>query len=237
MLQDKRILITGSSRGIGASIAKLAQGYGAEVILHGRTETAELLQLQDRLGVCSVTFDVTDHHAVQVAVSRLGRIDVLINNAGVNPSRTFAELSLEDWHEVFSVNFFGALHVSKAVLKSFGSGGGKIINVASVKGLNSVSGKPAYAASKAALIRLTSSMAEEMAAHGVLVNAVAPGFVDTEMTSRTLSPQLLKQIERVPLGRTARPEEIAEVVLFLASARANYITGQCIVVDGGLSIV
>ncbi len=238
MLNGKTLLITGSSRGIGAATARLAKKYGAEVILHGKSESEELRKIAKELGSRYVAFDVGDEDAVEKAVSKLGDIDILVNNAGVNPSKTFQELTSADWQEIFNANLFGVVNVSRAVLKGMmARGGGKIINIASIKGFSHVSGKPAYAASKAAVMRITSSMAEEFAPYGILVNAVAPGFVDTEMTGASLSPKIISQMDGIPLKRMAKPEEIAEVILFAASDKASYITGQTIVVDGGLSVV
>ncbi len=220
MLRNRTILITGSSRGIGAAIAKLAEKYGAKVILHGRE-----------------TFDVSDEEAVEREISKLPSIDILINNAGINPSKTFLELSSKDWKDIFDTNVFGLVNVSRAVLKGMMKRKkGKIVNIASIKAYNTTSGKPAYAASKAAVMRITSSMAEEFAPYGILVNAVAPGFVETEMTKASMSPKIEAQIKKIPLKRMAQPEEIAEAVLFLASDKANYITGQTLLVDGGYSI-
>ncbi len=237
MLEDKTILITGSSRGIGAAIARLARNYGANVVLHGRIESERLRALASKLNSSYICCDVADEAAVQREINKLGSIDILVNNAGINPSKTFMELKNKDWHEIFETNVFGIANFSRTVLPGMiERKSGKIINIASIKGYNHVAGKPAYAASKAAVIRLTSSMAEEFAPYGILINAVAPGFVDTEMTRATLSPKIQAQIDRILLGRVAKPEEIAEIVCFLASDKTSYITGQTICVDGGYSI-
>jgi 3-oxoacyl-[acyl-carrier protein] reductase len=234
MLAHKRILITGSSRGIGAATARLATKYGAEVILHGKSESAELKKLVKELGAAYLVFDVTDEKAVEKEIAKVKKIDVLVNNAGINPSKTFKELTAKDWEEIFKVNVFGVVHVSRAVLRSMKKG--SIVNIASIKALNSVSGKPAYAASKAAVMRMTSSMAEEFAPQGIRVNAVAPGFTETEMTVASMSAKIKAQIDKIPLKRMAKPEEIAEAILFLASDKTAYITGQTIFVDGGYSV-
>ncbi len=238
ILKGKKILITGSSRGIGAATASLAKYYGAEVILHGKTESDELIKLAKEIDSLYIFCEVSDEEAVARELSKIGPIDVLINNAGINPSKTFMELTSKDWKQIFDVNLGGIINFSKAILpRMIEKKHGKIINLSSFKGYNYVSGKPAYASSKAAVMRLTSSMAEEFAAYNIKINAVAPGFTETEMTASTTSPKIQSQIDKIPLKRMAKPEEIAEMILFLASDKANYITGQTFCVDGGLSIV
>ena len=237
MLKNKTILITGSSRGIGAATARLAKKYGAKVILHGRSESVELKKLVKELKCRYFVSDVRDEESLKKEIKKLKNIDILVNNAGINPSKTFEQLTNEDWREIFEVNVFGVVNVSREVLGNMVKRkGGKIINIASIKGLNSISGKPAYASAKAAVIRLTASMAEEFSPYNVLVNAVAPGFTETEMTKASLSPKIREQIRKIPLQRMAKPNEIAEAVLFLASSKADYITGQTLVVDGGYSV-
>lgn len=237
MLHGKTILITGSSRGIGAATARLAKQYGAKVILHAKSETAELRSLAAELNAPHVYCDLADAAATKETLGTLTDIDILINNAGVNPSKTFAELTPTDWQDIFAVNVFGVVHASQAVLPAMQKRrSGSIVNISSIKGYGFVSGKPAYAASKAAVMRITTSMAEEYALYTIRVNSVAPGFTETEMTARSLSPTIQGQIDTIPLKRMATPEEIAEAVLFLASDKARYITGQVLAVDGGYSI-
>ena len=240
ILEGKRVLITGSSRGIGAAIARLAKNYGAKVILHGRNESAALQSLSTELSSEYITCDVSDEQEVRAAVRRLEEkgesIDVLINSAGINLSKPFLEQSWESWNETFTVNVMGTVNFSKAVLtKMLQRENGRIINISSIRGYQNTSGSPAYAASKAAIINLTASMAKEFAP-SILVNAVAPGFTNTEMTQQTMTERTKRQISEIPVGRLAEPEEIAEVVLFLASEKAKYITGQTIIVDGGYSL-
>lgn len=238
MLENKTILITGSARGIGAATARIAKSYGATVILHGKTESEELKKLSKTLKSSYTVFDVADENATSREIGKFKRIDILVNNAGINPSKTFTQLTSEDWRQIFEVNVWGVINVSKAVITGMMKRrSGKIINIASIKGFPHISGKPAYAASKSAIIRVTSSMAEEFAPYNILVNAVAPGFTATAMTKASLSPKIQGQIDKIPLKRMATPNEIAEVILFLASAKSDYITGQTIAVDGGYSII
>lgn len=240
MLENKTILITGSSRGIGAATARLAKNYGANVILHGKTLSQPLKDLAKEINSPYVFCDITDEEEVKNAVLKIledaGKIDVLVNSAGLNISKPFMKLSSEVWLDIFKVNVLGTVNFSKAVIPVMQKNkSGKIINLASVKGYPKTSGRAAYASSKAAIITLTASMAKEFAPH-ILVNAVAPGFTDTEMTESTWSERVQKQVNQTLLGRMAKPEEIAEVILFLASDKASYMTGQTILVDGGYSL-
>ena len=234
-LEGKRILITGSSRGIGAATARLARDYKAKVILHGETNSKHLRDLASELETNYIFCDVRDEETIKRNINNLGGIDILVNNAGINPSKTFMRLESQDWRDIFDVNVLGVVNFSKAVIPYMLKKGGRIINIASIKGFSHVSGKPAYAVSKAAIIRMTSSMAEEFAPK-VLVNAVVPGFTKTDMVKKTISLKIQSQIDKIPLGRMAQPKEIAEMILFLASDKARYITGQTFVVDGGYSI-
>lgn len=235
LLEGKTIFISGSSRGIGASTARLAKYYGAKVILHGKTESPALVKLARELDSPYLFFDIVDEDAVQQGMAKLGPIDVLINNAGINPSKVFMDLTLNEWKEVFATNLFGPVILSRAVIpQMLSSERGCIINVSSIKAGSNIQGKPSYATSKAALARLTSSMANEFAPQ-IRVNSVAPGFTETDMTEHTLSKQIQNQIDKIPLGRMASPKEIAEAILFLASDKASYITGQTLCVDGGYS--
>ena len=236
MLKDKTILITGSSRGIGAATARLAKKYNARVILHGKTESVELKNLAKELNAPYIFCDVSNESAVKTAIASLGKVDILVNNAGISISKSFQDATLEDWKETFNTNIFGIINFSQAIIPNMLSQKyGKIINISSIKGYPNTAGRPAFASSKAAIISLTASMAKEFAPH-ILVNAVAPGFTKTETTEKDWSERIYKQISQSLLKRSAEPEEIAEVILFLASDKSNYITGQTIVVDGGYTV-
>lgn len=234
MLKGKTILITGSSRGIGAAVASLAKEYGAKVILHGRTESKELKKLSKKLKSSYIVCEAGFEEEVKKAVGEK-KIDILINNAGISISKPFLELTNEDWASVINTNLIGTVNFSKAVLPQMIKRGGSIVNISSIKGLPGRAGRAAFAASKAALITMTASMAKEFKPK-IRVNCIAPGFTETETTKKDWTERIYKQIKSVPLGRAAKPKEIAEVVLFVASDKANYINGQTIVVDGGYNI-
>ena len=235
-LNKPSILITGSSRGIGKAIAKVCNQNGFEVILHGRCKTKRLQALAEELNSSIVCFDVTKESEIKNAFLKLSKLDILINCAGVNISKPFNELTMEDWGLIYSVNVFGLANVIKysyQLLKK--SSPSKIINISSIKGTYSAVGRAAYASSKAAVINLTASLAKEFAPD-ILVNCVSPGFTNTEMTEKTWSERIKNQVDTILLDRIADPKEIAEVVLFLCGDKCKYITGQNIIVDGGFSI-
>ena len=233
----KTILITGSSRGIGASVARLAKEKGYDVLLHGRTLSSYLKSLAKEIDSRYVIFDVTKEEDVRQALLKIDCIDVLINSAGVNISKSFNDLTNDDWKTVYDINVFGLANVTRHVVPIMKSSKhiGRIVNIASIKGLYSSVGRVAYASSKAAVINLTTGLAKELAPK-ILVNAVAPGFTSTEMTENTWSDRIKKQVDNILLHRMADPKEIAEVVLFLSGDKSKYITGQTINVDGGFSI-
>jgi len=233
----KKIFITGSSRGIGAAIARLAKERGYDVMLHGRSNSSHLMNLAKELDSKYIIFDITKDDEVERAVREINYIDVLVNSAGVNISKAFDNLTDSDWKAVYDVNLFGLVNVTRHVVPIMkrSKSTGKIINIASIKGLYASVGRVAYASSKAAVINLTTGLAKELAP-GILVNAVAPGFTNTEMTDATWSDRIQKQVGNILLKRMANPEEIAEIVLFLSSSANEYITGQTINIDGGFSI-
>ncbi len=234
---SRKILITGSSRGIGAAIARLAKKKGYDVLLHGKTISPSLVSIAEEINSNYIIFDVSNENEVINALSDIDCIDVLINSAGINISKSFEDLSNKDWKDIYDINVFGLANVTKHVIPIMKCSEfvGKIINIASVKGLYSSVGRVAYASSKAAVINLTTGLAKELAPK-ILVNAVAPGFTSTDMTENTWSDRIEKQVDSILLKRMANPKEIAEVVMFLASYKSEYITGQTINVDGGYSI-
>jgi 3-oxoacyl-[acyl-carrier protein] reductase len=238
--------VTGASRGLGRAIATAFAGEGARVFAGYRTRVREandtVTAIRAAGGECEAFgMDVRDGDAVQRAVDELlaahGGIDVVVNNAGIAADAPFAMIGREDWRAVIDTNLSGAFHVSRAVIRSMmAAKRGSIVNVGSVAGLRASPGQVAYAASKAGLEGLTRTMAVEAAPFGVRVNAVVPGFVATGMAQRLDRGLVQKRIAQIPMQRFATPEEIASVVLFIASDAASYLIGQSIVVDGGLSL-
>ncbi len=245
-LQGKVALVTGGSRGIGREIVlALARAKAAVVINYQKREDAAEAVLQEvrELGAEGLLYqaDVTQlpecEKMVKATLDHFGRIDILINNAGIRRDNILALMKAEDWEVVMDINLKGVFNCCKAVLKPLlkQKSGGKIINIASIAGVVGNSGQASYAAAKAGVIAFTKSLAKELGKRGVTVNAVAPGFIQTDMTESL--PQQLKEmiLPRIALERFGRPEDVAEAVLFLAES-ANYITGSVIVVDGGLSL-
>lgn len=246
MLTDKIALVTGASRGIGSAIAKKLAENGAYVYVNynGSKEKADTLvtEITQTGGSAeAVQCSVSDYNACRDMIDKIiqksGRLDILVNNAGITKDNLLMKMSEEDYDKVLDTNLKGTFntirHVSRYLLKQRS---GRIINISSVSGVLGNAGQANYSASKAGVIGLTKSTARELASRGINVNAIAPGYVDTEMTS-ALSEKVREQlIEQIPLKRVAAPEDIANAVLFLASDAASYITGQVLSVDGGMAI-
>jgi len=237
-------VVTGAGRGIGRAIALRFASEGARVACVSRTEQNATNTTDEINGVRSdaakaYAVDVADHAAVQKTAARIlqefGRADILVNNAGVTRDALAMRMSLEDWDAVINTNLRGAFSFTHALVRAMTKQrSGRIINISSVIGLMGNAGQTNYAASKAGLIGFTKSLARELASRNITVNAVAPGFVITDMTSG-LSDQVKDTIHsKIPLDRTGTPEEIAAAVAFLASLEAAYITGQVLCVDGGI---
>ena len=243
-LEGKVAMVTGASRGIGKEIALLFAKEGAQLVLAARnysaleTLSAEILKaggLEPLLCALDVKDSAKIDELVDKTLDKYKRVDILVNNAGVTRDGLFVRMSEDDWDEVLNTNLKGAFFCMRAVSKTMmKQRSGRIINMASVVGLTGNAGQANYAASKAGIIALTKSAAKELGSRNVLINAIAPGFIDTEMT-QTLGDEVKKNIlKSIPVGFFGKPIEVAKTALYLASDESNFITGQVITVDGGM---
>jgi 3-oxoacyl-[acyl-carrier protein] reductase len=230
-------LVTGSTRGIGLAAARRLAEDGFTVVVNG-TDEAAARRRADELGGDALAFDVADPAAVEAALRELfkrhKRLDALVNNAGILDDALLGMIKPE---RTFAVNALGVLHTMQAAARLLArGGGGAIVNVASIIGVVGNTGQVAYGGSKAAVIGMTRSAAKELAPQNVRVNAVAPGFIDTDMTRALPEDVFAERVASVGLARAGTPEEVAEAIAWLASDRARYVTGQVLGVDGGMVI-
>ena len=242
-LSDKIALVTGASRGIGQSISMILAQNGAHVVCVSRNvndvQSVANKITHQKFNASAASCDISDSNNVTELVKDIiekhGRIDILINNAGITRDNLLMRMSEDDWNEVISVNLKAAFTAIKAASRSMiKQRSGRIINISSVVGLIGNAGQVNYAASKAGLIGMTKSVAREFASRGITANCIAPGYVETEMTNKLTDKVKSSLNEQIPLGRIGNVEDIAYAVAFLASDEASYITGQTLAVDGGI---
>ncbi len=246
MLTGKVALVTGASRGIGREIALTLAAYGADVIVnyHGSKELAdqvvEEIAEMGRKGIsyqCSVAVEEDCKEMISQMIAEFGHIDILVNNAGITKDNLLMKVSEADFDAVIDTNLKGTFHMTKCLYRTFlKQRAGRIINMTSVSGILGNAGQANYAASKAGVIGLTKSVARELASRGITVNAVAPGYIDTDMTQAMSETAKEAVVQSIPLKRVGTTKDVAEMVAFLASDKASYITGQVISVDGGMAI-
>src|ERR1700722_17002297 len=239
-LADKVAIVTGSGRGIGKQIAMTLQSEGAKIVICDINEelckatSDELSKTGEAVGMpCNVTNSESINQLVEAVMAKWGRIDVLVNNAGITRDDLFMRMSEEHWQAVIETNLTSAFKVTKPVLKVMSKQrSGRIINIASTTGVHGNFGQCNYAAAKAGLIGFTKTIALEYASRSITSNAVAPGFIDTDMTRALGEEKISKVVEKIPLGRMGTPDDIAQAVLFFA-ASAPYVTGVVLEVNGG----
>ncbi|NCC50877.1 MAG: SDR family oxidoreductase [Spartobacteria bacterium] len=240
LLKGKKALVTGGTKGIGAAVARLMAAQGAEVMCwyHADAEAADALE-QEIPGLQTRSVNVSDPDAVRDAVKALVEeaktIDILVNNAGIQQGGMLAGMDDKTWHRVMDTNLDGAFYVSREVMRQMiFQRSGRMVNVASLAGVVGLPGAANYSASKGGLIAFTKALAQECARYGILVNAVSPGMIQTELTDHVPPESRDEIIRMIPLGRMGTPEEVAQLILFLSSDLNTYITGQNYIISGGL---
>ena len=245
-LAGKVALVTGGGRGIGREIAMTLAGEGADIVIWDvnpvdSLNTCKEIESSGRKTLADQV-DVTNYENVEAGINKIldkyGKIDILVNNAGITKDNLLLRMSQQEWDSVINVNLKGTFNCTKAVFRPLSKQrSGRIINIASIIGIIGNYGQANYAASKAGIIALTKTSARELASRNVTVNAIAPGFIQTEMTAKLPDDVKAKLREAIPMQKLGTPRDVANACLFLASQEADYITGQTIVVDGGMVMV
>ena len=236
-LAEKTALVTGGSRGIGRAIALELAGAGARVTLSYRSGKDEAEEVARETGGRAVQADVTDVNESKRLVDEAGELDILVNNAGVTRDGLIARMSDEDWAEVIETNLGGVFHTCRAAARGMmRRRRGAIVNISSIVGLHGNPGQTNYSASKAGIIGFTKALARELGNRGVRANVVAPGYVDTRLTQVIADDMKKLMLANTPLGRFGTPEDVAGAVRFLCSDEASFITGEVLLVDGGLGM-
>ncbi len=245
LLNGQTAIVTGATAGIGRAVAKRFAEEGAFVVVigtnteRGEQVVAEITALPGSTGAIFKKLDVSNYQEVEAAMKEVlelrGQVDILVNNAGITKDQLMMKMTEEDWDTVMDINVKSCYNTCRALTRSFlKARKGRIINMSSVVGLTGNAGQVNYAASKAAIIGLTKSLAKELASRNILVNCIAPGFITTPMTDAMTEAQKTATIDKIPLGHMGSPDDIANAALFLASSWSNYITGQIMTVDGGM---
>jgi 3-oxoacyl-[acyl-carrier protein] reductase len=236
-LEGKLALVTGASRGIGAAIAAELAAAGADVVLGYRSGKDEAERLASELGGRAIQADVSSPEDAKRLVEEAGDVDILVNNAGLTRDGLLARMSDDDWRTVIDTNLSSVFYTCRAVTRPMmKKRGGSIVNISSVVGVHGNWGQTNYAASKAGIIGFTKSLARELGSRNIRANVVAPGYVKTQLTDVLPEEATAAMVQATPLGRVAEPNEIAGAVRFLASDDASFITGEVLLVDGGLGM-
>ena len=242
-LKGKKVLVTGASGGIGKAIAIELSSNGADICLTGRNKS-ELENLQKHIGGnCKIVIsDLSKSEGIDElansAQEKMGQIDILINNAGITRDNLFMRMSEEDWNEVINVNLNSIFKLTKHLIKGMIKRRyGRIINITSVIGVAGGAGQSNYSASKAGIIAMSKSLAQEVGSRSVTVNSIAPGFIETNMTAELSDNRKEEILNSISIGRLGKPDDIAGAVCFLASDKASYITGQTIHINGGMLMI
>jgi 3-oxoacyl-[acyl-carrier protein] reductase len=237
-LDGRTALVTGGGKGIGRATAKALAEKGARVVVNYRSDAAAAEETAHEIGGEAAQCDVTDGDAVQALVKSIGGVDILVNNAGAVRDNLLLRMKLADWDHILQTDLTSAFHTTKAVMSGMlRARWGRIVNMTSVVGITGNPGQANYAAAKAGLIGFTKSIAKEIGSRGITCNAVAPGYVRTELTEGSLNDEMVAQLVKMtPLQREGTPEDVAAAVAFLASPAAGFITAHVLVVDGGLSV-